>query len=166
MPDETVGLYIGKFQPFHNGHLYAINSIVSKVDRLIIAIGSSQYSNLAVQPFSATERRHMIERSLAHEGITRYSVHEVTDIHNNERWVDHVTKSVPSFSVVFTNNDHVHHLFTAQGFKVQPTKFLDGISGTLVRQKLANHESDWRSLVPSNVVAIVEGSAYYPLKMG
>jgi len=46
------GLIIGRFQPFHNGHLYAIKNALKKVDELVIAIGSSQYVNTEDNPFS------------------------------------------------------------------------------------------------------------------
>ena len=39
------GLYVGRFQPFHLGHLEAIKHILKKVDTVIIAIGSAQYSH-------------------------------------------------------------------------------------------------------------------------
>ena len=31
------GLYIGRFQPFHNGHLQAIKYVLENVDELVIA---------------------------------------------------------------------------------------------------------------------------------
>ena len=35
------GLLIGRFQPFHLGHLEAVNFALSKVEQLYIGIGSS-----------------------------------------------------------------------------------------------------------------------------
>lgn len=35
----TRGLFVGRFQPFHLGHLHVIKELLEKVDELIIAIG-------------------------------------------------------------------------------------------------------------------------------
>ncbi|HDM88409.1 MAG TPA: nicotinamide-nucleotide adenylyltransferase, partial [Candidatus Bathyarchaeota archaeon] len=39
------GLFIGRFQPPHLGHLHAIKQALEECDELIIVIGSSQYSH-------------------------------------------------------------------------------------------------------------------------
>ncbi|MCJ7698989.1 adenylyltransferase/cytidyltransferase family protein, partial [Candidatus Bathyarchaeota archaeon] len=39
------GLYVGRFQPFHLGHLCAVKKILGEVDEVIVAIGSAQYSH-------------------------------------------------------------------------------------------------------------------------
>ena len=50
------GLYVGRFQPFHLGHLGAIKAVLKEVDELIIVIGSAQYSHNFNNPFTAGER--------------------------------------------------------------------------------------------------------------
>jgi len=47
----TTGLIIGRFQPFHKGHLHAIEHALKEVDELIIAVGSSQYVNTEDNPW-------------------------------------------------------------------------------------------------------------------
>lgn len=39
------GLFVGRFQPFHLGHLEAIKDTLGEVDELVIVIGSAQYSH-------------------------------------------------------------------------------------------------------------------------
>lgn len=155
MPTKVVGLYIGKFQPFHNGHLHAIKQILNEVDSLIIAIGSSQYKALPEQPFFVAQRRKMIEGSLKAEALNGCQVIEVTDIHDNARWVDHVLKHAGKVDVVFSNNDLVKQLFSEKSFKVVGIKILPGVSGTLVRQKLDANQSDWTGLVPAASAKII-----------
>jgi len=55
-------LFIGRFQPFHKGHLLFLKSIYTQYDKIIIGIGSSQYSNSLDNPFSYDERKMMIEK--------------------------------------------------------------------------------------------------------
>ena len=54
------GLLIGRFQPFHLGHLDALKFALSKVEKLWIGIGSSNKPNQKQNPFSADERKQMI----------------------------------------------------------------------------------------------------------
>jgi nicotinamide-nucleotide adenylyltransferase len=55
-------LFIGRFQPFHPGHLDAIKQISEP--EIIIGIGSSQYSKTTDNPYSFAERKTMIEQNL------------------------------------------------------------------------------------------------------
>ncbi|EQD45121.1 nicotinamide-nucleotide adenylyltransferase, partial [mine drainage metagenome] len=47
---------VGRFQPFHNGHLHVIKEILSQYSSVIIGIGSAQYSHTMENPFTAGER--------------------------------------------------------------------------------------------------------------
>ena len=49
---EEIGSIVGRFQPFHNGHLKLLQNILKQVKFLKIGIGSSQFSNLPDNPFS------------------------------------------------------------------------------------------------------------------
>ena len=59
-------LFIGRFQPFHNGHLKVIKHLSTTYEEIIIGIGSSQYHNESENPFTADERKKMIEESMYH----------------------------------------------------------------------------------------------------
>ena len=61
-------LIIGRFQPLHNGHLEVIRKVASECDRMIIGIGSAQYSHLTDNPFTAGERYLMVSETLRDEG--------------------------------------------------------------------------------------------------
>jgi nicotinamide-nucleotide adenylyltransferase len=154
MPTDEVGLYIGKFQPFHNGHLSVITHVAPSFHKLIIAIGSSQYGGSKDQPFYASDRRRMISGALADQKIDNCEVIEIPDIHDAERWVDHV-RQYAKFDVVFTGNEQVRQLFEAKSIEVKPVPFLPGVTGTLVRQKLANGDSDWQKLVPPATADVI-----------
>ena len=63
-------LFVGRFQPFHNGHIHAIGEILEESDELIIVVGSAQMSHEPDNPFTAGERLEMI-RLADRRGITR-----------------------------------------------------------------------------------------------
>jgi nicotinamide-nucleotide adenylyltransferase len=149
-------MYIGKFQPFHNGHRFAIKDILTKVDALIIVIGSSQYSGEANLPFSAAERRQMIEQTLTSDGLENCSIVELTDIHDDYHWVEHVVKYVGHFDLVFSNNQLVQRLFRQQNFIVKSIRKLPGVSGTLIRRKIEDNDNSWIKLVPEASSRIIQ----------
>ena len=55
-----VGLYIGRFQPFHMGHLSIVKRALKECDTLVIAIGSSQENRTKKNPFTFEERKAFI----------------------------------------------------------------------------------------------------------
>ena len=63
------GLMVGRFQPFHKGHLFLVRQILQDCDELIIAIGSAQFNYSYTDPFTAGERIMMIHAALVESKI-------------------------------------------------------------------------------------------------
>ena len=83
------GLYVGRFQPYHNGHNSVIERIADEVDELIIGIGSAEISHDLRHPFTAGERVLMISRALKNIRIPVYII-PLEDVKRNALWVAHV----------------------------------------------------------------------------
>ena len=149
-------LIIGRFQPFHNGHLEVIRKVASECDRMIIGIGSAQYSHSRDNPFTAGERYSMISETLRDEGIGNVSIVPVEDINRYSVWVSHVVSMCPPFSVVYSNNSVTRRLFEEAGFELRDSPLYNRkeFSGTEVRRRMAEG-GDWESLVPPAVARIV-----------
>lgn len=136
-------LVIGRFQPFHIGHYKAIMRIIekgkeekgnSRLEKLIIGIGSAQYRNTIENPFSYDERKLMIELSLKEvEGL---KVYPITDINDYDKWVQHVIGCVPDFDVIRTNNEVVRKLFEDANYTVKDIPVESIISGTEIREMM------------------------------
>lgn len=63
-----LGVFIGRFQPFHNGHLAVIRAALAQCRYLLIVIGSAdQPRRWDVLPFTDVERMRMIQDSLTAE---------------------------------------------------------------------------------------------------
>ena len=148
--------YIGRFQPFHNGHLKVIRAIAREVDELVIGIGSAQLSHTPDNPFTSGERTLMISRSLEKLDLYYYVI-PIADIHRNAEWVAHVRSMTPPFSVAYTNNPLVSRLFYEAGYAVKHSPMYNRheYSGTEIRRRMLAGEG-WETLVPRAVAAVVE----------
>ncbi len=149
------GLYVGRYQPFHKGHLHAVKHILGRVDQLLIVVGSAQYSHTRRNPFSAGERISMIYEALDAAGVdrARYSVFPVPDIHAHSLWVRHLVSYLPRFELVYANEPLVKRLFEEDGkCRIEAIPFLerDRFSATEIRQRMLDNE-DWADLVPDRV---------------
>jgi len=154
-----VGLYVGRFQPFHLGHLEAIKYILSKVDELVIVIGSSQYSHTSENPFTAGERVRMIRLALTEAEIdpSKYMTIPISDTGSHGVWVSYVLMRTPKFEVVYSNEPVTSRLFDEAGFKVEGIPFFnrDFYSATFIRSRMLN-DQDWEKFVPRSVVEYIK----------
>src|SRR5512137_878368 len=101
----TRALFVGRFQPFHYGHLYAIKKILEQSDELIIVVGSAQMSHEPDNPFTAGERIEMIEAALAEAKIDRgrFLLIPIADAPSHRTWVSYVESQTPRFDAVYSN---------------------------------------------------------------
>lgn len=149
-------LFIGRFQPFHKGHLKVIQNASKEYDEIIIGIGSSQYSHSADNPFSAEERKIMINRSLKKADIKNFKIILIPDIHNPPKWVDHILSIFTDFDIVITNNSLTKSLFLEKGYSVKKTELYDKkrFSGKEIRRRISNGVG-WEDLVPDEVIKLI-----------
>jgi nicotinamide-nucleotide adenylyltransferase len=148
------GLYVGRFQPFHLGHLDAIKDVLKEVDELIIVIGSAQYSHNLNNPFTAGERLVMIRHALfeANVDLSKIWIVPVPDVHLHMLWVSAVEGYTPSFNVLYSNEPLTRRLFMEAGYKVKSIRLFERqvYTSTLIREKMLKDES-WTTLVPKSV---------------
>jgi len=153
------GLYVGRFQPFHLGHLGAIKDILKEVEELVIVIGSAQYSHNLNNPFTAGERLVMIRKALEEAGMdsSRVWIVPVPDVHLHMIWVSSVEGYTPSFDVVYSNEPLTHRLFMEAGYKVKPVRFYERklYSSTHIRKRMLKGEN-WEELIPKSVATFIK----------
>jgi nicotinamide-nucleotide adenylyltransferase len=143
------GLLIGRFQPFHLGHLEALRFALSKVDKLWVGLGSSNKSPEKNNPFSAEERREMILSSLDDSMKEKISIYFIPDLDNHVKWIEKIDTIVPEFDIVFSNDELTNHLYSKRDVQVIPIPFLkrNEFSGTNVRDLIIS-DQNWNELVP------------------
>jgi nicotinamide-nucleotide adenylyltransferase len=152
------GLYVGRFQPFHLGHLSAVKAILEDIDELVIVVGSAQYSHTIANPFTAGERLMMVRLALEEAGLDcrRVWVVPVPDVHLHMLWVSALEGYTPKFDVVYSNEPLTRRLFTEAGYKVKGIRFFERkvYSSTDIRAKMVKGES-WEKLVPKSVATFI-----------
>lgn len=155
----TTALLIGRYQPFHKGHLEVVKKILEECDHLVIGIGSSQYSHSPENPFTGGERLSMIKEALSGKKIPldMYSIVPLPDINNNALWVAHVKAFCPPFDVAYTRNPLSKRLFDEAGVKVREQPLFDRhtYSGTKIRERMIGG-GDWEEYVPDGVVKVIK----------
>jgi nicotinamide-nucleotide adenylyltransferase len=153
------GLFIGRFQPFHLGHVSAVKDVLNEADELVIVIGSAQYSHNLKDPFTAGERLVMVRKALEEDGIddSRFWIVPVPDVHLHVMWVSALKGYVPRFDVVYSNEPLTRRLFIEAGYQVKLIHLhkREIYSSTLIRQKMLKGK-DWEELVPKSVAAFLK----------
>ena len=118
--EYKVGLIIGRFQPFHKGHLYLVKKALEYVDEIIIGVGSVNIKNNE-NPFNFNERKNLIEASLEKNKIIN-RIKKIVPIddypENDDIWLEELKKKTGSFDVVFGNNEWVNGILEVRGVKV------------------------------------------------
>ena len=143
------GLIIGRFQPFHLGHLDALRFALSRVDKLWIGLGSSNKPLQKNNPFSAEERKEMILSSIDESMKQRIQIYFIPDLENHIKWIELIDSLVPKFNTIFTNDELTRHLYSRRDVKVLPIPFVkrDILSGTNIRNMMISDQK-WEDLVP------------------
>ena len=153
------GLFVGRFQPFHKGHLEVIKRIVKEVDELVIIVGSSQYSHRLDNPFTAGERITMIRKALEEEEIklSRIWIIPVPDVHQHALWVSQIVGYSPKFDLVYANEPLTRRLFIEAGFKVESMPLIkrEVYLATEIRKRMLAGE-EWKEFVPSSVANFIK----------
>jgi len=151
------GLLIGRFQPFHFGHLEAIQFGLSKIDKLWIGIGSSNKPPEKSNPFTADERKEMILSSINDSVSKLIQIFPIPDLDNHKKWIENIDSIVPKFDVVFTNDELTKSLYSKLGKNVitVPFKQREILSGTNIREKIVS-DQDWKDLVPEGTKTVLE----------
>ncbi|MBS3816432.1 MAG: nicotinamide-nucleotide adenylyltransferase [Candidatus Thermoplasmatota archaeon] len=150
-------LFIGRFQPFHKGHLKAIEQILEDRDSLMIGVGSAQRKRKENDPLSGGERITMIKRVLESRDLKNIEVYPVPDIECHPAWPYYVEAILPRFDRVYGNSEVVLNLFEKIGHETRKLEQInrDEYSGTEIRKRIREGRK-WKGLVPEEVADYLE----------
>ncbi len=140
------GVVLGRFQPFHNGHVALLRSALGQVKNLIVLIGSHESALTAKNPFTASQRASMITESMTPDEASRITFRFIHDHLYRERdWVsqvrqavEHVTGEESDLTLIGHDKDrssYYLHLFPDWHPTLLPLQG-DGVSATDVRHAI------------------------------
>lgn len=69
--EYDLAVFIGRFQPFHLGHLSVVAQALEKAERVLILVGSANLSRDTRNPFTYDERAELIRAAVHGEGVRR-----------------------------------------------------------------------------------------------
>src|SRR5687767_3113980 len=90
-------VYIGRFQPFHNGHLSCIERAFELANHVIVIVGSANEPRTFKNPFTLRERELMIMKSAwSFTGLTKTLnvVGLENSAYNDAVWVSNIQSIV------------------------------------------------------------------------
>jgi bifunctional NMN adenylyltransferase/nudix hydrolase len=90
----AAAVVIGRFQPFHNGHLALLREALACAPRVIVLMGSAHQARSPRHPFSWTERAEMLNLALTPAERERVEVMPLRDLYDENRWVQAVRAAV------------------------------------------------------------------------
>ncbi len=151
------GLLIGRFQPFHLGHLEALQFALSKVDKLWLGLGSSNKPMEKTNPFTVEERKQMILSSIDDSIKNKISIYSIPDLDNHVKWIENIDTIVPDYQIVFSNDPMTEHLYSKRDVNVMTIPFFkrDQLSGTRLRD-LIKSDQKWDDLVPEGTKLLLQ----------
>jgi bifunctional NMN adenylyltransferase/nudix hydrolase len=83
-----MAVFIGRFQPFHDGHLSVITEALAASDTLLVLVGSCDRPRDTFNPFTFEERRQMILESLPKDERPRVLLLPIVDLtYSDEHWI-------------------------------------------------------------------------------
>ena len=154
---KTVGVYWGRFNPPHKGHIALVKRLVKKVDLLIVAVGGAENKNTkrarALNPFNGDERVEMLKSYLREQHI---KVEDVIAVKDGKSWassIDNLFEKCGKFDVLFTDHKTIAKL-VGNRVKVVSFERRGDISSTLIRDSIAKGE-EWEDLTGKSVVSLI-----------
>jgi bifunctional NMN adenylyltransferase/nudix hydrolase len=103
----SFAVFIGRFQPYHNGHHHVIQQGLQQAERLVVLCGSSHMPPSHRNPWSFQERKRMILDSFVPADAERITVLPLIDSpYNDAVWIQSVQTIVNGLVQAFHNVPH------------------------------------------------------------
>lgn len=89
------GVFIGRFQPAHKGHIQVLKESASRVNMLLILIGSANQCRSIKNPWTYKERRNYLFEKLHEAKVTNYVIKPLNDYkYADSQWITDVRLTV------------------------------------------------------------------------
>jgi len=166
--DYSIALIIGRFQPFHLGHLYLIKKALEKADKIIIGIGSANITDVN-NPIDFETRKKVIKAVAYKEKFeNRLSkIVPLNDFFNDKKWLDNLKKQIGNFDIALGNNDWTNNILEKTGYKIFKVKYYKRLlcEGWRIRKLIKEEKNPpslklrrakWQDRVPKYLINIIK----------
>jgi bifunctional NMN adenylyltransferase/nudix hydrolase len=101
--------FIGRFQPFHSGHLKVLEKAFEQSEKVIMLIGSAHQPRSVRNPWLFQERDEMIRSCLSENESQRLITAPLMDVtYNDELWVKNVQSTINGLITAHFATPHKH----------------------------------------------------------
>lgn len=91
----NLAVFIGRFQPFHNGHIKNIEKGLEVADNVLVLLGSANQPRTIKNPFTTEERELMLCSCFPEEVLHRIFIQPVRDyLYQDNAWIKEVQDRV------------------------------------------------------------------------
>jgi len=164
-------VFIGRFEPFHNGHYSVVERALKLANQVIILVGSSRKPRTIRNPWNASEREVMIRAAFASES-SRLLIQPLRDhLYNDALWVSdvqrlvtHASSSLPNARIGLIGHrkdESSYYLSMFPQWELVNSVNLAGVSASDLREDLfagdSGRELLIRAAVPEPVFAMLRG---------
>jgi cytidyltransferase-like protein len=122
-------MFIGRWQPLHNGHKWLINQKLDKGISVLIAVRDIPPDEK--NPFTTGQTIHMLERAYESQDVEIISIPDIESVNYGRGVGYEINEYVPPFNVGF-------------------------ISATDIRQKIKNEDNSWKQNVDGKIHDLVK----------
>ena len=122
-------MFIGRWQPFHNGHKWLISQKLDQGAPVLICVRDIPPDER--NPFTTEQTVHMLETAYADEDVVVLSIPDIESVN----W---------GRGVGYETNEHV------------PPKDVGFVSATSIREKIKNSDETWKENVDEKIWDLVE----------
>lgn len=160
------GIYIGRFQIFHNGHLNVVKFMDKSEDitKIVIAVGSAQYSRFKehpylpsiLYPFTFEERKEMLDFAFKDELSKPYEIIAVNDVHMCDIWAKQLIY-LTNPGVIYTNTRKEIESFEKNNVLTRRFPVGGSYHAQVVREMIAD-KNNWQKYVPEGVKNFIENN--------
>lgn len=167
-----LAVYIGRFQPFHNGHVHVIKKAVECADELLILIGSSDTAPSIKNPFTFYQRSIWIARYIeSNFPNVKFQIVALPDqIYNEALWISEVQRKVEHYGegaaeialIGLDKDDSTYYLRSFPQWDFVSVKQIQEIDATSIRRIMfeASDSTAWVTklsfYVPPHVIRDME----------
>lgn len=163
MKKYKIALFIGRFQPFHKGHLYSLKKCLEIAEKVTIVVAKSNVAGTKDDPWDYKLRKMMV-CEVVRAKMLDTRVEKIVSCPDNPSdtvWLGEIIKRAGRFDVVVSNNEWVLSIFKEAEYHVVESGLhnREELEGIKIREMMRAGDEQWKLRVPKEVVGQIDMSA-------